>query len=403
MKVVQINTVCGTGSTGKIAADICRIGKKSSYEMYVAYGRGNSPQDINGFKIGNRIDFLSHVLVNFVFGRNGFASKHVTKKFLQWLDHEKPDIIHLHNIHGFYIHIEMLFSYIKEHSLPVVWTFHDCWPLTGQCAHFDYIQCEKWQHQCYKCPIYRKEYPYSLFHDNSKQNYIDKKSIFNNVPNLTIVTPSQWLADIVSKSYLCSYPCKVISNGINLETFKPSNDFLSQTTPKIILGVANVWTQRKGLNIFYELAHKLPNTYQIVLIGVTNRQKKYIEKKYSPKISAITRTNNQSELAEWYSRATIYVNPTFEDTFPTTNLEALACGTPVITFNTGGSPESLNDSCGIIVEKGNVNELINAILSLENNSNITRESCRLQSLKYDRYSCFQKYIELYAYIQRTQE
>ncbi len=398
MKIIQINTVCGTGSTGKITADICRLGAKQSFDMLTAYGRGTAPDDIKSYKIGNPIDFVCHVLVNFITGKNGFASKHVTKKFIKWLDFQQPDIIHLHNLHGFYLHIGLLFKYIKERNIPVVWTFHDCWPLTGQCAHFDYAQCNKWTTQCHDCPIYRSDYPYSLFHDNSRNNYLLKKSCFNNVPNLTIVTPSHWLANIVKQSYLKQYPCKVIPNGINLELFSPQENCATDSSHKILLGVANVWTKRKGIHDFYKLTDILPADYRIVLIGVSKQQKEFIERKYSPRILPIMRTNNQQELAQWYSRAHAYINPTYEDNFPTTNLEALACGTPVITYNTGGSPESLDSSCGIIIDKGNINDLATAILSLDSDCRISTDDCRKRSLKYDRFTCFQEYIELYKEI-----
>lgn len=391
MKVVQINTVCGTGSTGKIAVDIYTTAKTEGFETFIAYGRGQAPDGIQGFKVGNRFDFYSHVLVNFFLGKSGFGSKAVTQRFLNWLDDIQPDILHLHNLHGFYIHVGMLFEYIKKHNIPVVWTLHDCWPLTGQCAHFDYVCCNKWQTACHNCPIYRSEYPYSLFRDNSKQNYILKKSHFTNVKNMTIVTPSHWLANIVKSSFLSEYPVKVIHNGINLELFSPSY----QKPTKIILGVANVWTERKGINYFLQLAHLLDASYHIVLIGLSKKQQAKIHTEYGERITAITRTANQKELASWYQRAFVYVNPTLEDNFPTTNLESLACGTPVITFNTGGSPESITNNCGIVVEKDNIEKLKEAILSLEHNTEITSSNCRKQALNYDRTNCFKEYIQIY--------
>lgn len=394
MKIIQINSVCGTGSTGKIVVDICKLGKQHDFNMSVGYGRGSSPSEINTYKIGNAFDFINHVLVNFTLGQNGFASQHVTRKFLNWLDTQKPDIIHLHNLHGFYINVELLFQYIKSKNIPTVWTFHDCWPITGQCAHFDSIQCSKWTEQCYECPIYRTKYPYSIFHDNSRKNYIRKRECFTNVPNLTIVTPSNWLANIVKHSYLKEYPCKVIPNGINLNLFTPQKCSIDTSARKIILGVANVWTKYKGLHDFYKLADFLPDNFQIVLIGVNKQQKKYIERNYSDRFIAITHTNNQQELAAWYNKAFVFVNPTYEDTFPTTHLESLACGTPVITYNTGGCSESLDSKCGIVVEKGNISELANAILSLPHDSSLSA-SCRSRAQNYDRFTCFQAYIELY--------
>ena len=405
MKVVQINTVCGTGSTGKIAVNLYEIAEQAGHEPLIAYGRGSAPDCIQVFKIGNPLDFCFHVLINFFIGKSGFGSKIVTRRFLKWLDEIKPDMLHLHNLHGFYLHVGMLFDYIKSHNIPVVWTLHDCWPLTGQCAYFDYASCDKWQSACHHCPIYRSDYPYSLFRDNSRQNYIMKKDAFSGVKDMTIVTPSNWLADIVKKSYLQEYSVAVIPNGINLELFKPVSTLTSidakgncgyqSPAPRIILGVANVWAKRKGLDFFLQLSGMLDDTYHIVLIGVSKKQQSEIQTKYRERITAITRTANQEELVSWYQRAYVYVNPTLEDNFPTTNLEALACGTPVITFNTGGSPECITNSCGIVVEKGNMRKLKEAILSLEKNTEITSLACCKQALKYDRNVRFQEYLKLY--------
>lgn len=392
MKIVQVNTVCGTGSTGKIVVALHNLSIKYHHNSYIAYGRNSASNDIPSFKIGNKTDFYKHVLINFFQGKNGFGSRNVTLKFIKWLDNINPDIIHLHNIHGFYLNIELLFNYIKKRNIPVIWTLHDCWSFTGQCAHFDYENCSKWKTGCYNCPIYRTNYPYSLFKDNSKWNYIEKKRIFRGANNLTIVTPSQWLADLVSQSFLQEYPVKVIPNGIDLDIFKPFSN--QPTSKKIVLGVANVWTPQKGFDTFLKLSKHLNSNYQIVLIGVSKAQQKKLKKKY-PQITAITRTNNQQELVQWYNNAHVYVNPTLEDNFPTTNLEALACGTPVITYKTGGSPESLTDSCGIIIEKGNFEDLVHAILNLENNSHISSEACYTQAQHYEKNAQFEKYIKLY--------
>lgn len=396
MKIVLINTVCGTGSTGKIVADLHHISMQMGFKSIVAYGRRSAPDNIQSFKIGNTLDFGCHILVNFFLGKSGFGSRHTTKRFLKWLDEIKPDILHLHNIHGFYIHVGMLFEYIKAQNIPVVWTLHDCWPMTGQCAHFDHAGCDKWQSACNHCPIYRSDYPYSLFRDNSSQNYILKREAFTGVKNMTIVTPSNWLADIVKKSYLQEYPIKVIPNGINLELFRPG--ISENTTHKIILGVANVWSSCKGLDFFLQLSTMLDTSYHIVLIGLSKKQQFQILSKYGSRITAITRTSDQAELVSWYQRAYVYVNPTLEDNFPTTNLEALACGKPVITFNTGGSPECITRRCGIVVEKGNVTKLKEAILSLESNTEITSSACRERALEFNRDICFQSYIKIYENI-----
>ena len=399
MKIVEINTVNGTGSTGKIAVSLYKLAQINGYNPYIAYGRGTSPSDVRGYKIGNPIDFGFHVLSNFFLGNSGFASKTVTKHFLNWLDTIQPDILHLHNIHGFYLNIELLFTYIKQHNIPVVWTLHDCWSFTGQCAYFDYANCHKWKASCHTCPIYKTDYPYSLFKDNSIQNYKLKKEIFTNVPNLTIVTPSHWLADLVKQSFLQNYETRVIHNGIDLNLFHPTITYIPLCSEKkVLLGIANVWDRRKGLDYFLQLADLLDNSFHIVLIGVTKKQQRLLAKRNFNKITAITRTNNQQELVQWYSNAYAFINPTLEDNFPTTNLEALACGTPVITFNTGGSPESITDTCGIIVEKGNIQKLKEAILSLESKTEITSSSCREQALKFNKDVKFAEYLQLYKEI-----
>lgn len=394
MKIVQVNTVCGTGSTGKICMALYHLSESSHMTPYIAYGRNTAPDEINSYKIGSKTDFYCHVLRNFIKGENGFASSRQTMNFIDWLQDLKPDIIHLHNIHGFYLNLELLFSYLRSCRIPVVWTFHDCWPFTGHCAYFDYIECDKWKNECNSCPQYRQAYPYSIFKDNSKASYLRKKSAFTGMPNLTIVTPSKWLADLVQRSFLKEYRTLIIPNGIDLDLFKPATDMLP-ASPKTILGVANVWTLRKGLQYFEEMADLLPKEYVIQLVGLNSRQVKYLERKYSGKILPIRHTQSIDELVQLYQRSYVFVNPTLEDNFPTTNLEALACGTPVITFNTGGSPECITDTCGLVVKQKSADGLVKAIHSLENSSLITPEECRKQALQYSDKENFQKYIKLY--------
>lgn len=396
MKIVYINTVNNTGSTGRITSDLARLADENGFSAYVAYGRGDMPSSANEYRIGNKFDFLNHVGLHFLTGRNGFFSRSITERFLRWLDDIKPDIIHLHNLHGFYIHVGMLFDYIKENNIPVVWTFHDCWPFTGHCAHFDYIQCSRWQSGCHDCNIYRSSYPYSIFKDNSRGNYALKKEAFSNVKNLTIVTPSNWLADMVKSSFLNAYPVKVIPNGINLQTFKPLDMKNETAHSRNILGIANVWTEQKGLSAFLKLADMLDDSYHITLVGLSKKQQNFIVRNFPHKITALQRTQNIDELVELYNKSFVFLNPTLEDNFPTTNLEALACGTPVITYQTGGSPEPLNSSCGLVVPKNDVDALYKAVISLSlPECSITRTACREQALKYDKDSRFMEYINLY--------
>ncbi len=394
MKVIQVNTVCGTGSTGKICMALYHLSEAAQITPYIAYGRNTAPATINSYKIGSKSDFYCHVLHNFIKGENGFASSKQTMRFINWLQNLRPDLIHLHNIHGFYLNVELLFHYLRSIKVPVIWTFHDCWPFTGHCAHFDYINCDKWKNGCNTCPQHRQAYPYSIFKDNSKSSYLRKKNAFTGMPDLTIVTPSKWLADLVRCSFLKEYETLVIPNGIDLNLFQPaSHTYVS--SPKIILGVANIWTARKGVQFFEEMANLLSREYVIQLVGLSSKQVNYFRRKYPGKIFPVQHTQSIEELVRLYQQAYVFVNPTLEDTFPTTNLEALACGTPVITFNTGGSPECIAESCGIVVKEKTANSLVEAIHSLGNNSLITSDACRKQALHYSDQENFKKYIDLY--------
>ncbi|MGV8983506.1 glycosyltransferase [Clostridium sp.] len=393
MKVLQINSICGVGSTGRIATDLYKVLEEQGHECVIAYGRGTSPDGIKAIKIGAKIDNYFHVVKTRFIDKHGFASIQATKKFIKKVKKYDPDIIHLHNIHGYYINIELLFEYLIESNKPVVWTLHDCWSFTGHCANFDYVGCEKWKMGCYNCPQ-NKIYPTSLLMDNSKWNYQKKKELFASLNNITIVTPSKWLGNLVKQSFLGKYPAKVINNGIDLKVFKPTeSDFRQRHNLKnkyIILGVASQWNIRKGLKYFIELEGNLDEAYKIVLVGVTEKQKKKLPKN----IITIIRTNNVKELVEIYSVADVFVNPTLEDNFPTTNLEALACGTPVITFKTGGSTESIDTDTGIVVVNKTINDLIKAIDSLKKRD--LTDNCVKKALKkYEKNYCYQKYIVLY--------
>lgn len=372
MKIVQINTVCNHGSIPKIMLNLYNFAQSQGHTCYIAYGRGDAPANIRSYKIGTSLDFVGHVARNFVLGDSGFGSYHRTLKFLSWLDEIRPNVIHLHNIHGFYINIELLFDYIKSHDIKTLWTLHDCWSYTGQCAYYDYASCNKWISQCQKCPIYRTSYPYSLFKDNSYNNYIKKKAIFCGVKNLTIITPSHWLANEVKQSFLQHYPTYVIHNCTDKSIFRPLNFTKSElqsklsaynidVSKKIILGVANVWEERKGLKYFTKLSKMLSDDYLLILIGLNPRQIKEIKHDSPDSIIPVKRTSNPDELCMFYNIADVFVNPTLEDNFPTTNIEALSCGTPVITFDTGGAGECIDDDCGIVLKEKTCTALANAI------------------------------------------
>lgn len=396
MKVLQINSVCGLGSTGRIATDINNILITQGHEGYIAYGRDMRKNCDNAIKIGTKIDNYTHAVKTRLFDRHGFGSIKATKEFINKVINIDPDLIHLHNIHGYYINIEILFSYLKEANKPVVWTLHDCWSFTGHCAYFDHASCDKWKTGCYSCPE-KKRYPSSIVFDNSKSNYISKKNTFGGVKNLVLVTPSQWLANLLKESFLNEYSAKVINNGIDLNVFKPTKSSFREKynlrDNYIILGVASTWDRRKGMKKFVEMSEVLGKDERIVLVGLSDKQLKEIPKN----IIGISKTNNVEELVEIYSSADVFVNPTLEDNFPTTNLEALACGTPVITFDTGGSPESINSKTGIIVDEKSSKILYENISKIKvKGKNRYQTECvnRAQKL-YDKFERYTDYVDLY--------
>ncbi len=394
LRILQISTVCGSGSVGRITVDIYHTLKRNQEEGLIAYGRGKAPEGVEAFKFGNPVDMGLHVLSTFFRGEHGFASAGPTRRLVTKIQEWNPDIIHLHNIHGFILQVELLFDYLKQAQKPVVWTLHDCWAYTGHCAFYDYHGCGKWKSGCKGCREYQKTYPYALLKDHTAQNFARKRSAFTGVPRLTVVVPSQWLAKEVKKSFLGGYPVEVVPNGIDLERFRPVDSGLRERLGLggrfVLLGVANVWERRKGLPYLTALAEKLPGECRMVLIGLSRGQRRSLPSN----VIGLGRVSGAEELAEYYSMADVFVNATLEDNFPTTNLEALACGTPVITFDTGGSPESLDSSCGRVVKKGDGDALLLAAME-EAMHPCERKACVEKARKYEKYGCFQEYVDLY--------
>lgn len=387
MKILQINSVCGYGSTGSIVVDLYNELKKRGHECYVAYGRGNAPKNIQAYRVGSDVDVYVHGIFSRLTDKQGFYSTNATKRFVHWMKEYDPDVIHLHNLHGYYINIKILFDVLKQMDKPVVWTLHDCWAFTGHCSHFEFIECDKWKTQCRHCPQ-KKEYPASFLVDNSRNNFVRKKSAFCTLKNLTIITPSQWLGNLVKESFLQKYSSRVIRNGIDLQVFHPTYKNMKQQyglqDKKIILGVASEWGKRKGMQDFLKLAELLDDNYHIVLIG--HMMEKPMKKN---NITYISRTNNREELAAWYTEADVFFNPTYEDTFPTVNLEALACGTQVVTYDTGGSPEGIIDHAGMVFAKGD----LNGVALYINSQKHVKVSEEKSFLSKDRM--VEKYVEIY--------
>ena len=382
MKIVQINVVCN-GSTGKIMCDLARKLNEKGHESYIFFGRGNPKNDLNCKKIENKFSIYFHGLLGRL-GLNGHGSYFSTKRLIKELKKINPDVIHLHNIHGYYINLKVLFKYLKkEYKGKLIWTLHDCWAFTGHCSHFTIAKCQKWKTECKKCPNL-KCYPKELF-DTTQKEFKLKKELFKNLNNLTIITPSNWLKELVEKSFLKEYSIKTINNSIDLKIFKPTYDekiYEKYNIPKdkkIVLGVANVWEEKKGINDFIKLSQKIDSKkYQIVLVGTDER----IEKKLPKRIISIRRTDNQEELAKIYSVSTVLFNPTYEDNYPTVNLEAQACGLPVLTYKTGGCPEQV--PANNIIDN-NINNILKKI----------ETKLEIKDLKKEKNEFIDKYLEVY--------
>ncbi len=388
MRVVQINPVC-TGSTGKIAVEISKQLDKSGIENYILYTMGHSDFK-NARKYASDLEIKANALFAKISGMYGFHSRFLTKRLIEKLTEIKPDVVQLHNLHGHNVHLGMLFRYLKTTDAKIFWTQHDCWSFTGYCTHFDYIKCQKWKTACTCCPQKKN---YSWFFDKSRALFARKKELFSGL-TLTVITPSAWLGDLVRQSFLGAYPVKVIPNGIDLALFKPTEtDFREKyglEDKTIYLGVALGMGERKGFSYFLELAKSLEEDTHLVLVGVSGEQIAALPKN----VTGITRTANQKELAGMYTAADVFLNCTLEDNFPTVNLEALACGTPVVTFDTGGSPECIDETCGSVVPGGDIAAMAEAARKWAAGG--TPKACRARAEKfYDGGARYAKYIDIY--------
>ncbi len=364
MRALLINGVCGVKSTGRICTDIAASLEAQGYEVKIAYGRETVPQAYQKYavKIGNELDFCIHAACSMLLDMHGLASVRATKQFIRWAEKYNPDLLWLHNLHGYYINYRLLFNWIKTRpQMQVKWTLHDCWAFTGRCSHYMMAGCDKWKSTCDHCPQKHK-YPATYLLDGSKRNLKQKHHAFGGVKNMTIITPSRWLAEQVKQSFLAEYPVTVQHNTVDTNVFRPTeSDFRkahSLDGKKIILGVAAPWSKEKGLDDYVRLSALLDDVYQLVLVGLNQKQLAALP----PSILGLERTDSVAELAAIYSAADVYLNLTYEDNYPTTNLEAQACGTPVITYRTGGSPESVPTEN--VVPCGDVVAAYNAVVRL---------------------------------------
>lgn len=390
-KLLQINVSANKGSTGKIVEHIGLLAEKNGLDNAVAYGRTNNNSQLHLFKIGSDFDVKWHGVETRLLDNHGLASRNATKKFVEWAKIYNPDIVHLHNIHGYYLNYPILFKWLKEWGGPVVWTLHDCWPFTGHCTHYSFVKCSKWEKGCNNCPQL-SEYPSSIWVDRSATNFNQKKNYFSNLPNLHIITVSNWLKKEVSKSFLSNYSIQTIHNGIDLNIFRPYDNKVKKETINI-LGVASVWNGRKGFDDFLMLRKMLPEKYIIKLVGLSTKQIRILPEG----IIGIGGISNVNKLAELYSAADIYINTSVEETLGMTSIEAMACGTPVIVYNSTACNEPIEKNICKVVAPKDIDGVINAIKTIESmniNSNIPilrKWVCN----NFDQRTCYQQYIDLY--------
>lgn len=394
-KLLIINVTANSGSTGRIAEEIGQTAISNGFDTYFAYGRLARESKCKLIKIGKKLNVRLHGIESRLFDNHGFSSRIATKRFIKEIERIKPDIINIHNLHGYYINVKILFEYLNKTNIPIVWTFHDCWPFTGHCSYFDRYNCTKWKTECHSCPN-KHGYPSSLLLSRAKRNFYKKRKLFSNYKKTTIVTPSNWLSDITKQSFFKGKNIITINNGTDLTTFKIVNGnkrlSLNLQNKKIVLGVASIWDKRKGFDDFIRLNELLSDEYKIILVGLNKKQIESLPEN----IIGIERTESVHELAELYSMADVFVNPTYSDNFPTTNIEALACGTPVITYKTGGSPEAIDEMTGIVVEQGNINKLKEAIESVAKDKAMYTGKCRERSVNlYNKQDRFNDYINLF--------
>lgn len=394
--LLQINVDANNGSNGSIARDLGTIALSKGWKSYIAYGRRAIPCDSQLIRVGNCIDVKIHGILTRLFDLHGLGSFIATYRFLKKIKKIKPDIIHLHNIHGYFINYYLLFKFIKKEGIPVVWTFHDCWPFTGHCGHFESYGCNKWKTRCFSC-VGKKDYPASFFIDNSTFSYNLKKRIFTSIDNLRITTVSNWLRSLVEESFFSNTPISVIYDGVDTTTFRFRNSNLRKQYGLqgkcVLMSAAANWTASKGWNDYIKLSNMLSGDYVIMLLGVKDSQRNELPKG----IIAVSRVEGKDKLAEYYSMADILLNLSYQETFGMTTAEAMSCGTPGISYNATACPELLTAETGMVVEPGNLNQVIDAISTIKNNGKEHyMDSCRQRVLSvFDSQKVNKLFFDIY--------
>lgn len=403
-KLLQINPVVRIStSTGRIMQEIGELAMANGWESYIAYSRGRDgikPCQSQLVPVGDKWSVRWHGVMTRLFDRHGLASTGATKAFIEEIKRIGPDVIHIHNIHGYFLNYRLLFDYLATANIPVIWTVHDCWLYTGHCYYYSYERCNRWETHCKDCPQQRK-FPASYLFDRAAANFDDKQNAFCSIPQslLRIVPVSHWMRDEMSRSFLKGYDYQVIHNGIDTEVFAPSDvtavkqKYGLEGKRRVFLGVASIWSDEKGLAEFKYIASQLNADEALVMVGVSEEVRASLPKN----IVAISRTENIQQLAQLYAASDVFINPTWQDNYPTVNLEAIACGTPVVTYRTGGSIESVTADTGLVVEQGDIEGLLKAAREVTSKGKAYYvPRCRAYALanfrKEDRYA---DYLRLY--------
>ena len=425
MRIAHINVVSSL-STGRIAVALCRMVQSSGHRALLCHARDHAPTDVPSLVIGSKLDTWLHAGLSRVTDRAGFYSRRATRKLIRQLESYKPDLVHLHNLHGYYLHLPTLFAYLKKHDMPVVWTLHDCWAYTGHCAYYTTakdapslspqkrrraethtVGCERWLGGCGEC-VLKRSYPASLVMDQSARNWLEKRSLFNGLSHMVLTTPSEWLRDEVKRSFLKDYPVYVLPNGLDLNAFQPcaSDDFMHEIVRsyglertegrRLVLSVAAVWDDRKGLEDLIVLAEELGDEYCVAAVGVDQYQMEILEKN---KVMGVRRTGNLNDLCALYTAADVYVSVSHEETMGMTLLEALACGTQVICYNATAMPAIVTDECGAVVPLGDIPAVADAVRSLCDQPKPS-SACRARAAEYDSDKRFAGYMRLYENMDR---
>lgn len=323
MKLIQINTVCNE-STGRIMCNIQRYADAQGFETLSIYGRRKGAADVPTRRVGDGVSFWCHVALTTALDLHGLGSIIETRRMVRLLRQENPDIIHLHNIHGYYLNYEVLFRYLRdEFKGQIYWTLHDCWSFTGHCAYYVLAGCDRWQTGCHNCPLLH-QYPWSYGLDNSRYNYRMKRESFTGLSNMTLLVPSQWLRAQVQQSFLRDYETIVVPNGIDTEVYRYLEDPTARERydipegQTVVLSVASHWDEGKGIRTLEGIARALPEHYELVLVGGG------IPGSYAslPRVHVIERTSDVNELVRIYSMADVFLNPSVQETFSMVTISA---------------------------------------------------------------------------------